>query len=87
MASLQQLSTSLFPYRRKLLAVAMLGLVASVALIFLARSVMGFALAGPLVFLPWGLMCVGGAKNSLQSAFFLVLVVAGIAWPFIVLLG
>jgi hypothetical protein len=87
MASLQQLSTSLLPYRWKLFAVAMVGLVASVALIFLAHSVMGFALAGPLVFLPWGLMCMGGAKNSLQSAFFLVLVLAGIAWPFIVLLG
>jgi hypothetical protein len=87
MASLQQLSITLFPYRWKLFAVSMAGLAVSVALIFLARSSMGFALAGPLVFLPWGLMCVGGAKNSLQAVFFSVFSLLGLAWPFIVLLG
>ena len=87
MSSLQQFSTTLFPYRWKLFAVAMVGLVVSVALIFLAHSAMGFALVGPLVCLPWGLMCVGRAKNSLVSAFFLVFAFLGIAWPVIVLLG
>jgi hypothetical protein len=87
MASLQQLPITLFPYRWKLFTVSMAGLVVSVALIFLARSAMGFALAGPLVFLPWGLMCVGGARNSLQVVFFSVFSLLGLAWPFIVLLG
>lgn len=87
MTSLQRLSASLLPYRKKLFATAMIGLAVSVALIFLARSVIGFALAGPLVCLPWGLMCVSGAKNSLLTAFFLMLALVGIAWPFIVLLG
>jgi hypothetical protein len=87
MASLQQLSATLFPYRWKLFALSMAGLAVSAALIFVARSSMGFALAGPLVFLPWGLMCFGGAKNSLQTVFFSVFSLLGLAWPFIVLLG
>ncbi len=87
MASLQQLSASLFPYRWRLLAISMAGLLVSVALIFLARSTLGFALAGPLVLLPWGLMCVARSRYTFLSAFFLILVALGIAWPFIVLLG
>jgi len=87
MAALQQLSTILFPYRWKLFAVSIAGLAASAAIIFLTRSAVGFALAGPLVFFPWGLLCVGGSKNSLQAAFFSVFSLLGLAWPFIVLLG
>jgi hypothetical protein len=87
MAGLQQLSTNLFPHRWKLFVVCMAGLAVSVVLIFLARSTMGFALAGPLVFLPWGLMCIGNSKNSLQAVFFSVFSLLGLAWPFIVLLG
>jgi hypothetical protein len=87
MASLQQLSTALFPYRWKLLAVSMAGLIVSLAVIFLTRSAIGFALAGPLVVLPWGLICIGGAKNLPQAAFFSVFSLLGLAWPFVVLLG
>jgi hypothetical protein len=87
MASLRQLSASLFPYRRRLLAIAMAGLLVCVALIFLAPSKLGFALAGPLVLLPWGLMCLARSRYTLLSAFFLILVALGIAWPFIVVLG
>jgi len=87
MAFLQQLSASLFPYRRWLLAISMAGLLVSVALFFLAPSTLGFAFAGPLVLLPWGLMCVARSKYTVLSAFFLILVALGTAWPFIVLLG
>ena len=87
MASLQQFSASLFPYRRRLLAVSMVGLLVSLALIFMARSTLGFALAGPLFLVPWGLMCVARARFAFLSVLFLILVALGVAWPFIVLLG
>lgn len=87
MAFLLQLSSSLFPHRWRLLAISMAGLLICVALFFLAHSAIGFALAGPLVLLPWGLMCVARAKYALQSAFFLALATFGLAWPLIVLLG
>jgi hypothetical protein len=69
------------------LAIAMVGLLVSVALIFLARSTLGFAIAGPLFLLPWSLMCVARSKYAFLSGFFLIFVALGIAWPFIVLLG
>lgn len=87
MTSLQQLSSLLFPHRRRLLAISMAGLLICIALFFLARSALGVALAGPLVLLPWGLMCVARSRYAFQSAFFLVLAALGLAWPFIVLLG
>ena len=87
MASLQQLPASLFPYRWRLLGISMAGLLVCLALIFLARSKFGFALAGPLVLFPWGLMCVARSQYAVLSVFFLVLSGLGVAWPFIVLLG
>lgn len=75
------------PHRWKLLAAAIAGLAISLALVFTVPSDVGFALMGPWVVVPWGLMCVGSAKNPLQAGFFSAFTLLGAAWPFVVLLG
>jgi hypothetical protein len=63
-------------------------------MIFSRVSTVGFALIGPLCFLPYCLMCVAFSKPkkwmppwlfALGIAFFLFCGGLGLAWPFIVL--
>lgn len=82
----QRLSASLFQYRWKLFAASLIGMAICGVVIFTARSNVGFALTGPLVLTPWGLMCVARTKHFLVSVFFIGLALLGLAWPFIVLL-
>jgi hypothetical protein len=87
MSFLRQLPGSLFPYRWWLLTFSMCGLLLSLAVIYFARSPVGFALAGPLTCTPWGLICVARSKLVSLTAFFLMLSAVGLVWPFVVLLG
>ena len=84
---LLQLSMFLRPHRWKLLATAIAGLAISLALIFTVPSAVGFALMGPSVVVPWGLMCAGSARSPLQASFFFSFTLLGAVWPLVVLLG
>ena len=93
---MHEIHERLHPVRGYLLATALSGLAVSLAIIFFSSTpAVGFALAGPLVILPWCLMCVAVARPNSPwmphwlyawtVAFYLCGAALGISWPVIVL--
>lgn len=68
---------------------AVLGLCAMGLTLFLVPSNLGFALAGPLVIIPWCLTSISFSRNPtyLSLLFALFGCGVGLVWPAIVLLG
>ena len=89
MEKLQSFAKKLRPLRWILALAVMIGFFATGLTLFLVPSSLGFALAGPLVIVPWCLMSISFARNpSNQSLLFALLCCGvGVAWPAIVLLG
>jgi len=81
-------------YRWLLLAVASIGVFLIAALISLKKPILGFALAGPLVFLPWAafLLCYWFRPEVKRWTFILwcqaitldILLIIALLWPFMV---
>ena len=77
---------ALHRFRREFFVASGVGLLATLALIFLVPSSIGFALAGPLALLPWFLGCAALSQSKIASTFFLAAAVLALFWPIIVLL-
>lgn len=84
-------------YRWLLLAVISISVILIAVFIFLKRAILGFALAGPLILLPWGafLICYWFRPEVRRWIFILwcqaimldVLFVVALLWPFMVISG
>ena len=79
---LSKLAEKLRSCRFLITIVAVIGLVLTGALIAFVPSQLGFALAGPLVIFPWGLLCIAYARKPPAPvvAFFAVFALCGLAW-------
>ena len=90
-------AASLNKYRWLLLAVMFISVIFIAALIFLKQAILGFALAGPLVLLPWVafLLCYWFRPEVQRWTFILwcqaimldILFIVALLWPFMVAFG
>jgi hypothetical protein len=88
---------SLNKYRWLLLVVIAVSVISIATLIFLKHAILGFALAGPLVLLPWAafLLCYWFRPEVRRWAVILwcqaimldALFVVALSWPFMVIFG
>jgi hypothetical protein len=87
--------TTLGTHRWWLLAATFVGACITAATLVFVPSSLGFALAGPLVGVPWFLFCMGmalrpgspsQALKPLAIPFFGMMLLVALAWPVIVLL-
>jgi hypothetical protein len=94
MIDLRALREKLVAARWALLGTTLAGGAVCGALIFSRASTAGFALVGPLVFVPYCLTCIGFTKPSRwmprellvpATVFLLLAAGVGLAWPLIVL--
>ena len=82
MNSLSKLAEKLRAHRLLIATAVVIGLAATGVLIALVPSQLGFAMAGPLVVFPWGLLCIAFARQPSAAvvAFFAAFSLCGFAW-------
>ena len=85
LARSQSLADALRPHRFAIFAIAILGMLASFAVVFLVPSTLGFVLAGPLAIFPWCLGCLSVSRIPLFSFLFLAMAVLALGWAPLVL--
>ena len=83
MNSLSKLVETLQANRFSIAIAVVVGLVIVGSLIAFVPSHVGFVLAGPLVFFPWGLLCIAFARRPFAPMviFFVIFSLGGLAWP------
>ena len=89
MEKLQIMVVKLHRFRWFIALLAGFGFCATGLTLFFVPSNLGFALAGPLVIVPWSVMSVSFSRNPSDHSllFALFCIGAGLAWPVIVLVG